>query len=211
MRLSLSGPTIRRIAATVAAGGLAAVALFTSPAGAAGPAVQCTARSQSRVFSRWGDTADYFLMPDGGFEAGNEWVLGWGASVTTGNESWNVRSATDTRSLRLPTGGRAESRTICVARGEETVRMFVKNPGVWGAYLRVTVNVRNPANGLWNATYFDVASTSLPTGWQPLKPITIPTTWGYTGQQEMTVVLESWGTLATWQVDDVYVDPFRST
>lgn len=211
MRLSWSRPTARRITAALAAGGLAAITLFNGPAGAAGSTVACTARSQSQVFSRWGDYADYFLMPDGGFEAGNEWVLGGGASRVVANEPWKVRAATDTRALNLPTGATAESRTICVAKGEETIRMFVKNPGVAGAYLRVTVNVYNPSNGAWNMSYFDIPSTSLASGWAPLQTLRIPTAWGYTGQQDMIVSFWAWGSYANWQIDDVYVDPFRST
>ena len=73
------------------------------------------------------------------------------------------------------------------------------------------IGVRNPTNGLWNTSYFDIPSTGLPVGWTPTSVLRIPTTWGYTGQQEMTVTISTWGTPATWQVDDVYVDPFRST
>lgn len=211
MRLSLSSRNARRVAAAIAAGGLAATALFNGPAGAAGSTVPCATRSQSQVFARWGDTRDYFLMPDGGFEAGNEWVLGNGASIVTGNETSYVRSSTDARSLRLPSGATAESRTICVARGEESIRMFVKNPGVWGAYIRVMVSVKNPKTGAWAWSYWDTSSSSLPVGWSPLLQKDIPTAWGYDGTQEMTVTISTWGMAAAWQIDDVYVDPFRST
>ena len=102
MSRSWSRSTSRRIAAAVAAGAVTALALFNGPAGAAGSTVKCTARNQSPVFGKWGDLSDYFLLPDGGFEVGNEWVLTNGAAIVTGNESWNVRAATDSKSLRLP-------------------------------------------------------------------------------------------------------------
>lgn len=211
MRLSLSGSTVRRFSAALAAGGLATLALFNGPVGAAGSTVPCSTRSQSQVFARWGDARDYFLMPDGGFETGNEWVLSNGASIVTGNETFYVRSSTDSKSLRLPSGATAESRTICVARGEESIRMFVKNPGVWGAYIRVSVSVKNPRTGAWAWSYWDTPSSALPVGWSPMLMKDIPATWGYDGTQDMTVTISTYGSAANWQIDDVYVDPFRST
>jgi len=193
-------------------GAAALTGLTASPASAHGTTVPCTARSESAVFSRWNDSANYFLMPNGGFENGaTEWKLTGGASVVTGNETWKVRNSADNHSLRIPYGATAESRTICVSKGEDVIRLFVKNPGVRGSILHVEVIVRNPDNGAVAQTAFDVNGDAAPLGWAPTMRLGIAQRWSSTGNQELTFVFSTRGTPATWQIDDVYVDPFRST
>lgn len=201
-----------RLAAVAAVGAAAMTALSATPASAHGTPVACTARSESAVFSRWGDRSQYFLMPNGGFESGTaEWKLAGGASVVTGNETWKVRNSNDNYSLRIPYGATAESRTICVSKGEDVIRLFVKNPGVRGSVLHVEVIVRNPDNGAVAQTAFDVNGDAAPLGWAPTMRLGIASQWSSTGTQELTFVFSTRGSAATWHIDDVYVDPFRST
>lgn len=191
------------VASTLAGGGVAS---------AAGTTVACSARSESTVFSRWSDPYNYFLMPNGGFEAGSaEWALSGGAAVGTGNESFFVRNGADSKSLTIPAGGRAESRTICVSRGEDTIRLFVKNAKVAGSILHVEAIVRNPTTGAIAQTAFDVNGDAAPIGWSPTMRLGIPNLLGGSGTQELTLIFTTRGTAATWSIDDVYVDPFKST
>lgn len=202
----------RRLATVAAVGVIAVTGLTTAPASAHGTTVPCTARSESSVFSRWGDSSRYFLMPNGGFEAGvTDWKLTGGASVVTGNETWKVRSSTDNYSLRIPYGATAESRTICVSKGEDVIRLFARNPGVPGSILHVEVIVRNPDTGAVAQTAFDVNGDAAPLGWAPTMRLGIAQQWSSTGTEELTFVFSTRGAAATWQIDDVYVDPFRST
>lgn len=202
----------RRLATAALAGAAAVTTLSAAPASAHGTAVACTARSESRVFSPWSDSSNYFLIPNGGFEGGTvDWKLAGGASVVTGNEPWKVRNGADNRSLRIPYGATAESRTICVSKGEDVIRLFVNNPGVRGSILHVEVIVRNPDNGAVAQTAFDVNGDAAPLGWAPTMRFGIAQQWSTIGTQELTFVFSTRGTSATWQIDDVYVDPFRST
>ena len=202
----------RRLAVVAALGAGALTGLTAAPASAYGTTVPCSTRSESSVFSRWSDASMYFLMPNGGFESGTtDWQLAGGASVVTGNETWKVRSTTDNYSLRIPYGATAESRTICVSKGEDVIRLFAKNPGVPGSILHVEVIVRNPVTGAVAQTAFDVNGDAAPLGWAPTMRLGIAQQWSASGNQELTFVFSTRGTAATWQIDDVYVDPFRST
>ncbi len=191
---------------------MASLAASTTAAGAYGPTVACGARSESTAFSRWGDSARYFLMPNGGFESGTtDWLLAGGAGVVSGNETFYVRSATDSKSLRMPAGSTAESRTICISRGEDIIRLFVKNSGVQGSILHIEVIGRNPQTGATAQTAFDVNGDAAPLGWSPTMRFAVPPMFSGDGYQEITFKFSTRGTAATWQIDDVYVDPFKNT
>ncbi len=125
--------------------------------------------------------------------------------------TWRVRGGTDNYSLRIPYGATAESRTICVSKGEDVVRLFARNPGVRGSILHVDVIVRNPGTGAVAQTAFDVNGDAAPLGWAPTMRRGIAQQWSQTGTEELTFGFSTRGTAATWQIDDVYVDPFRST
>lgn len=201
------------VARVVGITALAAAALTVAApsAQAFGTPAACTGRSEAAVFSRWGDTFTYFRMPNGGFEAGTtDWQLGGGAAVVSGNESYRVGGAMDSWSLRIPYGATAESRTICVSAAEDTIRLFVFNPKVSGSILHVEAIARNPATGRNAVTTFDVNGDAAPYGWAPTMRLKIPNLLGISGTQELTLSLTTRGAAATWLVDDVYVDPFKS-
>jgi len=209
----MSGKKSRRYLRPVAT---AAVAVFAVGAGATaafgfGTTVPCSTRSESAVFSSFGDTASYFAMPNGGFESGStDWSLAGGAGVVSGNESYKVRASTDAHSLRIPAGATVESRTICVTMSEDTIRLFVLNAHVGGAILHVEATVRNPSNGQTAQTAFDVNGDAAPAGWAPTMRLSIPKLLTGSGTQELTLRVSTRGTPATWSIDDVYVDPFKS-
>ena len=69
-----------------------------------------TVRSRSRS-SRFGDRAHYKLVQGGVFEgAPHGWTLSGGATVVSGNESYNVGGSGHGKSLKLPSGSRASPR-----------------------------------------------------------------------------------------------------
>jgi hypothetical protein len=182
-----------------------------STAFASGTPLPCESRSSSAVFSRWGDPSDYFAMPNGGFESGStEWSLSAGAEVVGANEPYRIGAATDAFSLKIPAGASAESRTICVMLGEPTVRFFVYNPRVVGAVLHVEAIVRDRLTGLVVNTAFDVNAGIAPAGWAPTPPILIPNFVGGILAEDFTLRVTTRGTPATWAIDDIYVDPFKS-
>jgi hypothetical protein len=192
---------------------LAALALGTGAATvlAYGSPVPCGARAEAPVFSPWGDGSGYFLVPNGGFENGSaEWALSGAAQVVSGNESYRVAGSGDWHSLQLAPNGSAESRTICVTSGEEAIRLFVNNPHVSGAILHVDATVRNPTSGAMGYAAFDVNGDVPSTSWAPTMRLGIPKMFGDGGTQELTLRFTLRGTPATWGIDDVYVDPFKS-
>src|SRR4051794_25094196 len=88
---------------------LAALAIG-APAASAGllvsSAQSCASEQFSQPFGKWGDKANYTPVPGGAFESGQKaWTLSGGAKVATGNESYKVRSSTDSQSLYIPAGG----------------------------------------------------------------------------------------------------------
>jgi hypothetical protein len=194
--------------------GLLATAATPASAGVlstvAGVLPSCAARPTSTPFAPWGDSSSYFLMPGGGFEAGAPgWTLS-GPSVVSGNEPSFVNSKSDSHSLAVPTGSVAVTPTVCVAMGENTVRLFVKNPGVASAVLHVQAYVQNPLTGLVLSTSFNINGSASAKGWSPTGRLLIPNLLGgVLGTQNLKLVFTTSGAPATWNIDDVYVDPFR--
>ncbi len=206
------------LVASTSALACASVGLLAAPASAglvstvAGILPSCAARPTTTPFAPWGDKSSYFLMPAGGFEAGTTgWTLAGGPKVVPGNESSFVNAKTDTHSLEMPTAAAVVSPTVCVAMGENTIRMFVKNSGVAGSDLHIQAFVQNPLTGLVLSTEFDIKGVAGNTSWAPTGRLLIPNLLGgVLGTQNLTLVFTTTGKPATWNVDDVFVDPFKS-
>ena len=190
-----------------------AMLVAAAPAAMAyGSPLACTGRSEAKVFSAWGDNANYFRLANGGFEGTDSWALSGGAVVRSGNEPWRVGGSADARSLLLVAGATAESRTLCVSMGEDSIRLFVKNARIPGSILHVEAIVRNPTTGQTAQTAFDVNGDAAPLGWAPTMRLAIPNLLGgsSTSTQELTLKFTTRGAPATWSIDDVFVDPFKS-
>jgi hypothetical protein len=111
----------------------------------------------------------------------------------------------------MPTASTVVSPTVCVAMGENTIRMFVKNSGVASSDLHIQAFVQNPLTGLVLSTGFDINGTAGKTGWSPTSRLPIPNLLGgVLGTQNLTLVFTTTGRPATWNIDDVFVDPFKS-
>lgn len=205
----------RRGPALVAAlaGALCALALAAQPSHAAlltASTPSCAAGAGSQVFLPWLDVANYEPAPDGGFEAGAKgWSLA-GATTVAGNESWTVGAAGDRTSLKVPSGGSATSPTFCVGLENPTVRLFAKRVG--GSLLStLRVDVRFQ-DALGATQELPIGAVALNGGsWQPTLPMAIvanllPLLPGDHTPVQLRFVPQGG---AAWQVDDVYVDPFK--
>ena len=86
--------------AALVAGTLLALIALPAAAHAA-----CPSTTTTLPFKQFGDSASYGLVPNGGFETGTSgWAL-TNAAAASGNESYKVRSASDSKSLLVqPTG-----------------------------------------------------------------------------------------------------------
>lgn len=195
----------------------ALVASFTlacgiSGSGAAGAAtvVPCATRVTSTPFASFGDTTPYFLMSGGNFESGNAgWAFNAPSSIVGGNESYNAAGATDSHSAAIATGSSVTSPTICIGRGELMLRLFAKNPAVTGSQLKVQINVQDPSSARVVSTAMTVNSTTSAT-WSPTNQMRVANLLGgSTGTEYVTITLSTSGTPGTWNIDDVFVDPFK--
>ena len=195
----------------VAAAAMALATALIAPAGAAPSS--CGARQLSQPFLPWLDPSHYFLVPGGDFETSSGWTLAGGAKVTPGNESFYVHSATDSRSLLIPSGGWARSVSTCVGSDEPTLRFFVRNAGSVLSTLAVEARIRTTVLGV-------TTQTSLPLGvvlgtslvWQPSLPVlfelSLNQLLGGTTTVDFRFTPLGLGG-GHWQIDDVYVDPFK--
>ena len=195
------------------AGLLAATALMVTPSAQAGligtgPASSCT--SSSKVFAPWGDQHNYMLVPGGAFESGTPaWALSGGAKVMAGNEPFYVRSKLDKNSLYLPNGSSAISPTVCFGIGDWHARFFVRNVGSTSGKLRVDVTVKSLLGVL---TILDGGTVSGTGVWAPSPDIglTVTNVCSLLGVQAVGFRFRAQGTGSAFQVDDVYLDPWKS-
>ncbi len=211
----MSRPIIRRTRSSIIAVALVAAvaALVPSSAGAGllvSSATDCDEQVLSRPFAPWLDPMSYTPVAGGSFEAGSTpWTLEDGAAVVSGNESYSVAGAGDSRSLRLPAGGSATSAPICVGLDHPTLRLFTKRSGSLISALAVEVlfedaggHVRSLGIGVFGAA----------SSWQPSAPLPVVANLLPLLPGELTAVSFRFTALSgDWRIDDVYVDPRHSS
>jgi len=202
------GSIRRALVALVAAG---AVILTVAAPAQAGLLVKtaknCDTPTSSRVFQRWLDPFQYVVAPGGNAESAAGWTLQRGAKIVAGNETWNVGGSGHRSSMLLPAGSSATTGVMCVGIGHPTMRFFAKrNSG-----LLSTLAVEVVFEGLGGAL------KSLPIGvvlgsakWQPTLPYPVLASLLPLLPGKLTPVqFRFTPVLGSWQIDDVYVDPWR--
>jgi hypothetical protein len=172
-------------------------------------AQSCSSQVLEQPFKRWLDPAKYFLVPGGSFEDG---AAGWqlnGASVVGGNEPFAVRGSNDGNSLSIPNGASATTPAMCATLLHPDLRFFVRNKGFILGVLRVDVMVDTPLGVLTLPVGVVPAGQS----WTP----TLPTPFlanllAILGKDGETAVAFRFTAMlgGKFQIDDVYVDPYRS-
>ena len=175
----------------------------------AGSAQACSSTGAKQAFSQWGDRHSYVLAPDGGFEGGGQgWRFSGGAKVVSGNESFNLNSSSDSKSLALPAGSSAVSPPICMAIDTPTFRMVARNTGDPTSQLRVTASYT--LLGLLQTR--TVGTITAGSAWTPTAPqstlLTLSTIVGTLIPSSIEVHITPLDSKGNWQVDDLYVDPF---
>lgn len=196
------------LSALTAAVASVGVLTTTAPAEAATYYNVCGQRITSQVFKAYGDTNEYFLPQEGGFETSrlNGWVAS-NAGIVSGNSPFYLTgNRYDSRSLKLNAGGSVTSEVICVVPGEDSIRFAYRSPGVSGATVRVDISVLS-ALGTASAAY---TLTDTGAGWKVSPRLAIPNKVDYTGAQSLKIKFTATGTSAAWQVDEVFVDPWRT-
>ncbi len=116
---------------TAGAGGVVTTNTATTTAtsnttSSAVPSGSCTALPTTKAFEKIdGDTADYSLAPDGGFESGGRgWTFSNGAKVTYGNETLGVK--TGSKQVMIPLSGSITSPAFCVDESHPHFRFAYK-------------------------------------------------------------------------------------
>jgi hypothetical protein len=184
----------------------AACGLMAAPANAATTAADagCPAKPTTTPFAPWGDLADYVLAPGGDLEEGGAtWTLEGRAGAVEGNEPFRVGAPTDHLSLGLAAGGSATTAQMCIGIEHRTLRFFTRaGKGKGALKVEVLYDGRARTLGTIDASTAWAPTAVLPTIVNELAPArgnAIQVAFRFTPRGN-----------ASWSIDDVYVDPFRS-
>lgn len=202
-----------RVSAVV---GVIAVVATCAAAPAAGAGVlvasapSCESPVLERPFARWLDPLSYTLVPDGGLEQGG---AGWSlsrAKVVSGNESFHVHGAHDSRSLSLPPGSSATTPPTCAGLDKPVMRFFAKSSGGILSLSVLSVEVLFETAG-GQVVSLPVGVALPTTRWQPTLPLPVLASLLPLLPGEQTPIAFRFRPVgsATWTIDDVYLDPAR--
>ena len=205
---SLRRLTLLALAATALAG---ALCIGPASAGTAATAATSCPSTPGHPFLRWLDPAAYTLAPGGDFEgSSSRWQLAGGAKVVSGNEPFKVHGSADTRSLSIPAGASALSPAFCAGLGEPTIRLFAV-----GGSLTSMLKVEVLYPTLFGTASQTVAFVPRMGRWAPTLQIPmLGNLVGLTALDGLTTKVQLRLTAlggAGWNVDDVYVDPWKVT
>jgi hypothetical protein len=162
----------------------------------------------SQPFKRWGDNANYVLVPGGSFENGTTgWTLGRGVTVVSGNEPFYVHSKSDKRSLYIPSGSSATTPPMCFAFGDWHLRFFAASSSSSVSSLQVRVIVKSALGVL---SILDGGTIRTNTAWQPSPRLSLLLTnlGGLLATDSISFRFVP-SDNASWRIDDVYLDPWK--
>ena len=204
------GSIRRAIGVLVAASAVTLAAAAPANAGLlVASAESCEAQSASQVFLRWLDPLRYEQAPGGDAESPQGWTLSGGAKIVSGNEPWKVGGSGDSRSLQLPRGSRATTGVMCVGITHPVMRFFARRSS---GFLLDSLKVDVLFEGLGGTVDTVPVGLVLAGGqWQPTLPFPVLASLLPLLPGEMTPVQFRFTPVGggTWQIDDVYVDPWR--
>lgn len=200
---------LRHMAALIAP---IATVLALAGAPAANASLLGCGQNTTTPFAQWGDNNDYVYVSNGGVESGSTgWSLSHGAAVVSGNEPFHVHGAGDSHSLYLPPGASAVSPAVCVGLDSPTVRFFAKGQtsGLFNG-LKVDVLFKGPLGLPLSVPVTTIGSQD----WNPTRAaLNLGSVLQILGLQGTTSNAQfrftSVGSGTSFQVDDLYVDPWK--
>jgi hypothetical protein len=171
-------------------------------------ASDCGDESLSQPFAPFGDQAQYKQVKGADFEGSMEdWTLIGGAKVVSGNEPWKVGGSSHDQSLVLPAGSSVITPAACVGLQEPTVRFFAKKNSGLLSTLAVSVYVKTSLGLVVPVPVGVVLGNGQ---WKPTPPMLIVANLLPLLPGDRTpVAFQFTPLLGSWQIDDVYVDPYR--
>ena len=128
--------------------------------------------------------------------------------MTGGNEPWKIGGASHANSLSLPAGSSAVTAPICIDATYPYFRLFAKNAGTGKSVLKIDVLFYDAKGNIVNTKPYDYTTTS--TAWQPTGTVKISVFTPKTTVAAAPVAFRFTpvGPTASYQIDDVYVDPW---
>ena len=195
-------PRVRKTIGRVAA--MTCVAAFATTGTAL---AACPTSSVSTPFASVGDTNSYFLAPGGNFDgSAGGWNLN-NASLTQGGDPLNAGGASNPESLTINAGGSATSPFFCGDNTMPSLRFFA-NEVAKGSDLRVSAVVNW---GGWTGTYTvgDLLDGSLGSNWSASPPIVVNNSLAAGQTVQVALKFSVPQSAGSWQIADVFVDPFR--
>lgn len=192
---------------------LLALAMDARPV-AAGPivasAADCDGQDLSKPFLPWVDPAQYTPQPGGGFEGPLKgWRLDGGARVVAGNEPFKVQRESDDASLEIPSRGSATTSALCVGLGHPTMRFFARRTsGLFASLLAVEVLFEDAGGDVHSLPIGFVVGDGR---WEPSLPFPVLANLLPLLPDDRTAVAFRFTAVGgDWQVDDLFVDPWRA-
>lgn len=187
-------------------------AAFAAPPAGAGllftEAASTCETSASKPFQPWSDYANYVLVPGGAFEgSAPDWTLKGGAAVSSENEMFYVRAASDRYSLHLPAGSSAITPTMCFALGDWHLRFFARRTSTTSGTVKVDVVVKSLPGVL---SVLDGGSISPNGQWKPSPRVglLLSNVTSLIGTRAVAFRFRASG--AAFRIDDIYLDPWKS-
>jgi len=195
---------------------VAALALSATPAMAAtatptySTAAGCTTPTL-KAFSFANDFKDYALAPGGNVEGSlSGWSLTGGAAAVAGSAPAVTGAAAGSKSVLIPSGGSVTSAPMCVAAHSPFFRFQARNTGTPGSLKVEVLYLDGPRyTGERETGYVSGGATWAPTNRLSLAQGIMGVNGSTTSQATVVFRFTPVGTGGHWQVDNLYVDPYR--
>jgi hypothetical protein len=189
---------------------LTAAAMFVIPAAAF--ASSCPARATTTPFTQWGDNGSYFLAPGGDFSSplsASGWTVA-GAERTLGGQPFNVGIPSD-YSLTINGGGVAISPAFCIDDSMPYFRFFTRALGADGN-LQVRLVVQTSRGSITTpVTHVAHLAANAMADWAPTAQFDLADGVSMAaGQAAIARLVFNATGPSSWQVDDIFVDPYRT-
>ena len=200
IKLTQSSPITRGVSA-LACLLAAAVAVGGVGTTAASAASSSCGYSASPVFAAWTDTSLYTPFQGSGFENGaSGWSWGNKANVVSGANSGLAGSGS--HAVNIPASGTAKSPWLCVDATTPSLRFMIRRVSGTG---NLTVNGAVSGGDKHGTTVAVMSGTST---WRPSPIVVFPDEFltSSTLKAQFLFVADPG---SVYQIDDVYLDPFR--
>ena len=203
--------TIMRSFVALAAAAFAALAVAT-PAQAGllvKSAKNCDDPASAQVFQPWLDPMNYVPAPGAHAESAAGWTLKGGARVVAGNEPWKVGGRVTPRRSLIPSGRARRPARCASASGTRRCGSSRSRTAACSSTLLVEVVFEGLGGALKSLPIGVVVGG---TQWQPTLPYPVLASLLPLLPGQMTPVQFRFTPLlgGSWQIDDVYVDPWRA-